>query len=73
MQGKATPQVYRVRAVADMFDVGTSTIYRAIESGRLKALKVGEGKGSIRITQDAIDAYWAACEQVAGGAGGAAA
>lgn len=57
--------MHRVRAVAEMFDVSVSMIYRAIEAGQLKALKFGEGKGSFRITQEAVDAYQQACEQAA--------
>jgi excisionase family DNA binding protein len=52
---------YRVKAVAEMLDVSPSTIYRAIESGRLDALKVGTGKGALRIPGPAITAYLNEC------------
>ncbi|MEU4801055.1 helix-turn-helix domain-containing protein [Actinosynnema sp. NPDC023587] len=74
MQDKGT-RMFRVKAVADMFDVHPATIYRAIKSGDLDALKVG---GSIRITEDALRVFRKACAQaaysefVAGGADPAA-
>ena len=58
----APPAMYRVAAVARLLDVHVSTVYREIEQGRLKALKVG---GSFRIPATALDAYLAACEQAA--------
>lgn len=54
-------RLYRVKAVAGMFDVSVATIYRAIESGALEALKIGAGKGAIRVPGHAIAAYWQAC------------
>ncbi|PZS34679.1 MAG: DNA-binding protein [Pseudonocardiales bacterium] len=54
-------QKYRVKAVARHFDVSASTIYRAIESGRLGALKLGTGTGALRVTGAAVLAYEEAC------------
>lgn len=54
-------RLYRVKAVAEMFDVSVATIYRAIESGALDALKVGSGKGAIRVPGEAVAAYWESC------------
>src|SRR3954465_8616963 len=34
-------RMYRVKAVAEMGDVSVSTVYRAIESGMLDALRIG--------------------------------
>ncbi|MBV9012867.1 MAG: helix-turn-helix domain-containing protein [Pseudonocardiales bacterium] len=53
--------MYRVRDVAKHFDVSTTTIYRAIESGQLAALKIGTGQGALRITGAAVAAYAKAC------------
>jgi excisionase family DNA binding protein len=64
MQANDT-RMYRVRAVAEMFDVSVSTIYRAIESGQLDALKIGTGKGSLRIPAYAIEAFREACAAAA--------
>ncbi|MCA1194438.1 helix-turn-helix domain-containing protein [Saccharopolyspora sp. 6V] len=56
---------YRVKAVAEMFDVSVNTIYRAIESGRLDAMKLGEGKGAVRIQGEALNHYVEQCSQAA--------
>lgn len=58
-------RMYRVKAVAEMFDVSTSTIYRAIESGQMDALKIGTGKGSLRIPGYAISAFHETCAEAA--------
>ncbi|MGH3772829.1 MAG: helix-turn-helix domain-containing protein [Pseudonocardiaceae bacterium] len=58
-------RVYRVRDVAGHFDVSVATIYRAIESGRLRALKLGTGTGTLRVTGAAVLAYAEACVQAA--------
>ncbi|MEO6088867.1 MAG: helix-turn-helix domain-containing protein [Umezawaea sp.] len=58
-------QMYRVKAVAKMLDVSVATIYRAIESGALRALKVGTGKGALRVPEDAIQEYVTTCQQAA--------
>ena len=56
---------YRVREVAEHFDVSTATIYRAIESGQLAALKLGTGKGTLRVLGAAVLAYEKACLRAA--------
>jgi len=53
---------YRVAEVAALLDVHPATVYRDIESGRLKALRVGSGKGALRILPEALDAYLALLE-----------
>jgi excisionase family DNA binding protein len=58
-------RMYRVKAVAEMLDVSVATIYRAIESGALRALKIGTGKGALRVQSDAIADYVKACQQAA--------
>ncbi|KAA5836017.1 helix-turn-helix domain-containing protein [Saccharopolyspora hirsuta] len=57
--------VFRVKAVAEMFDVSVQTIYRAIESGELGALKLGTGKGALRVPGWALNAYVEACSLAA--------
>lgn len=64
MQVEST-RLYRVKAVADMLDVSPSTIYRAIESGALRAYKVGTGKGALRVLGSAIHAYLQECASAA--------
>lgn len=56
---------YRVRPVAEALDVSVATIYRAVESGDLRAVRIGRGKGAVRIPGDAASAYIAACERAA--------
>lgn len=58
-------RMYRVKAVAEMFDVSVSTIYRAIESGQLDALKIGTGKGSLRIPESSISVFYETCAEAA--------
>lgn len=53
---------YRVKAVAGMLDVSQNTVYRAIESGKLRAAKFGEGKGALRVSDEALADYVAACQ-----------
>ncbi len=63
MQVEGT-RMYRVRDVAEHFDVSVATIYRAIESGQLDALKLGTGKGTLRVTGAALAIYAQACARV---------
>ncbi len=58
-------RLYRVRDVAEHFDVSVATIYRAIESGQLTALKLGTGTGTFRVTGAAVVAYTEACVRAA--------
>jgi excisionase family DNA binding protein len=64
MQVEGT-RLYRVRDVAEHFDVSVATIYRAIESGQLKALKLGTGTGTFRVSGAAVLAYAEACVRAA--------
>jgi len=61
-------RMYRVKAVAELFDVSVSTIYRAIESGQLQALKIGTGKGALRIPEHAIEIFAKECASPVDGA-----
>lgn len=58
-------RMFRVKAVAEMYDVSPATIYRAIEAGQLDALRIGTGKGAVRIPADALAAFAAACAEAA--------
>lgn len=61
MSTTTTSDMVRVRDVAKRMDVHRSTIYRAIEAGHLVALRVGSGRGALRISTEALDAYLGAC------------
>jgi excisionase family DNA binding protein len=65
-------QLYRVRAVAALADVSVATVYRAIESGKLAALKFGHGKGALRVSGAAVNAWLAGCATAAKQADGLA-
>lgn len=58
-------RMYRVKAVADALDVSVATIYRAVESGALHALKIGTGTGTVRVPGAAVVAYLDACASAA--------
>jgi len=66
MHERRATRVYRVKAVAEMFDVSVATIYRAIETGQLNALKLGIGRGTIRVPQAALEAFARSCGHDAG-------
>ena len=63
MQANGT-RMLRVKTVAEMFDVSPQTIYRAIESGRLDALKIGSGR-AVRIPEHAVRAFMEECAEAA--------
>ncbi|MEY9904348.1 excisionase family DNA binding protein [Catenulispora sp. MAP12-49] len=48
-----------VAEVAELLDVDPTTIYRAIKAGDLKALRIGRGRGTIRIPVEAFAEYQA--------------
>ena len=50
---------YTVKQVAAALGVSGSTVYRDIESGRLEAYRIGVGKGTLRIPNDAFQRYLA--------------
>ena len=56
---------YRVKVVAGGLDVSVATIYRAVESGALSAVRMGTGKGAVRVSGQAVLDYVAACERAA--------
>ena len=54
-------RMYRVKEVAQYFQVSAATIYRAIESGQLTALRLGTDKGTYRVTGEAVMIYARIC------------
>jgi excisionase family DNA binding protein len=61
MQDQGTRRMFRVKDVADMYDVSPSTIYRAIEAGQLDAYRIGSGRGAIRIAEHALVVFEEEC------------
>lgn len=55
--------IYRVQYVADLLDVSRSTVYRTIEAGDLEVLRVGKGKGQLRIKGYSLNAWLDACSE----------
>jgi len=53
-------RLYRVSTVAELLDLSLSTVYRAIESGALDALRFGT---SLRVSGDALAAWLDQCGQ----------
>lgn len=57
------PGVYlRVAQVAAQLNVHRTTVYRAIESGDLAAVRLGQGRGGLRVSTEALAAYLANAE-----------
>jgi excisionase family DNA binding protein len=50
-----------VQEAAKVLELRPSVVYRLCAEGRLSHLRVGFGRGVIRITQDNLDAYIASC------------
>jgi excisionase family DNA binding protein len=53
------PKVFTVAEVADQLGCGDSTVYRMIDAGTLRAIRIGSGtkRPGLRITEDALRAY----------------
>ena len=56
MQDNGT-RMYRVKEVAELLVVHVSTVYRLAESGRLHSVRVGFGKGALRVPAESLDEY----------------
>lgn len=48
---------YRAAEVAALMDVDETTIYREIKAGRLRAFRIGTGRGTLRIPVAAFAEY----------------
>ncbi|OLZ43416.1 helix-turn-helix transcriptional regulator [Amycolatopsis keratiniphila] len=55
--------IFRVKDVAELLDVNKSTVYRAIGSGELDALRIG--KNTVRVPGAALNAWLASCSEAA--------
>ncbi|MFJ1995700.1 helix-turn-helix domain-containing protein [Streptomyces asiaticus] len=49
----------RVKFIADVLRVDTTTVYREINAGRLPSYRVGTGRGTIRVSREAFKNYLA--------------
>ncbi len=50
-------KLYTVAEVAEMFKVSLRTVYNWVDFGYLEAIKVGKGRGTIRITEKALNNF----------------
>lgn len=50
-------RMFRVKEVATRLNVHVSTVYRLIESGQLNSVRVGMGKGTVRVPEESLDSY----------------
>ena len=48
---------FRVAEVAARFNIDETTIYRQIKVGRLKAIRIGAGRGTLRVSAQALAEY----------------
>jgi excisionase family DNA binding protein len=53
---------YAVAEAAKIIGINKSTLYRQIQSGKCKALRIGTGRGTLRITPAHLSAYKAYLE-----------
>jgi len=54
MQENEMPQMLSLQMVSDRTALSRSTLYREIDAGRLKAIKIGK---SVRITEQSLRNY----------------
>ncbi|MEU4522925.1 helix-turn-helix domain-containing protein [Amycolatopsis sp. NPDC024027] len=55
--------VFRVRDLVNLLDVSPNTVYRAIKTGELDALKFGSGKGTLRVPGTAVNVWLGTCAE----------
>ena len=48
---------FSVKEVADILGLAATTIYSLCEQRKIEHLRVGVGRGAIRISHDALDAF----------------
>jgi len=53
--------VFRVRDLVNLLDVSPNTVYRAIRTGDLDAMKFGSGKGALRVSGTAVNVWLTSC------------
>jgi excisionase family DNA binding protein len=54
---KSVPQYLTVREVADRLRVSSSLVYRMVESGKIGCLRIGQGRGAIRVSERDLDQF----------------
>lgn len=51
------PKLYKVSEVAELFRVSERTVYNWIDWGYMRAIKIGDGRGTIRVPEDSINEF----------------
>lgn len=51
----------KVNQVAEELNVSESIVYALIDAGRLACHRIGVGRGTIRVSNEDLDAYLASC------------
>lgn len=62
MEEREVQKIYSCAEVAKRFGVTTKTVWRWIQEGRLKAIRIGDN-GNYRIKQEHLDEFEKSCEQ----------
>lgn len=57
-----TVKFFRVAEVATLLEVHRTTVYRAIDSGALGAVRLGQGRGGLRVPAPALDEFLTASQ-----------
>ncbi|MFD7811106.1 helix-turn-helix domain-containing protein [Streptomyces cellulosae] len=56
-QAPAANEPLRVKDVAAALRVNTATVYAEVKAGRLESYRVGQGRGTIRVSRAAFAQY----------------
>ena len=57
VDGSTAPMLLRVKEVSEHLGVSIGWVYQLVAAGRLKHLRVGLGRGTIRIKEESVDEY----------------
>ncbi len=52
-----------IAEVAARLRLGRTTAYQLVQQGHLAAHRVGKGRGTIRVTEEDLNAYLASCRE----------
>lgn len=59
MQAQERKEPLRVKDIAAALRVNTATVYAEVAAGRLESYRVGQGRGTIRVSRAAFAQYLA--------------
>ena len=61
------PDFLTVKQVAERLGVSNASVYRLIEAGQLSAHRIGVGRGTLRVSEAALESYLRSVEVVVDG------